>query len=249
MNIDIKELFAKLQKKDKGIEVGGNTLVDLTPASYIEVIALRKHRKQWIYIFLSVVAVSLLAVVLFYAQFLNADMQLSNEQDAQAELDAQIAEYSDVNDVLVARDNAENTLTSAAGTEIDWDQAYDNIQSALPGDTSVSRMAVDVNENPGAMVSAAVQIDLTAGSTMSYSDTLGVISDLEEVNSVTIGGMERSGEDQYRFTMSFTYDESIKTGRYDFSVESEESAEDLESMMEDPSDLENNILNMEENAS
>lgn len=246
LNKDIGELFKKKDKKPQGIEVGGPVLIDLTPESYIEIIATRRHGKRWIYAVVAVLVGSLFAFAMFYAQYLAVNIQLSSEQDLHQQLDAQIAEYSEVNDVMRERENAESSLQAVASNEIDWSKAYRNIQDALPNDTTISRMAVDVNENPGALVSAAVQIDLTSGSTMSYADALGMVSDLEEVSSVTISGMTRSGEGLYTFSMAFTYDESIHTGRFNMAPTMDDIPVSEEGMTDMDMDMFEDDMMMEE---
>lgn len=226
-NLSTKEINLKglLARKEDSFDVGGNILIDLTPASYREVIELRQHKKRWTYIVFAVMILAAIGLGFSYFKFLSADLALKGVENEQEVIDQQVQEFADINDVLVARDNARVTLESAAGSELDWEKVYQNINSELPSDTSIARLAVNVNENAVSNVAAAVQIDLTAGSTMSYADTLEVITDLKEVSSVTIGGLKSSGEG-YTFSMAFTYDPSIKTDRYNYTQQEQQAMEE-----------------------
>lgn len=215
------KVASKFQKKlDKTMPAGSFLAIDLTPESYRKIIALRRQKRTWVYSFLLIFAACVGYSLYLYSDFAKVDAELQQEVALSGEVDAQIAEFSEINNALNARDRGRTFTTEAAASEIRWSSLVQGIQSSLPSGTSITSMNVEVNQNAQGEVAAVVFANLSATTTTGYSDAIGALNGINGVSQVQIGDMTSSG-DGFTFSVAFAYDGSIRTGEYLFDDDEE----------------------------
>lgn len=220
MKLDLENIknFRRRNDQHKSIPLGETIFVDLTPPSHKKLVDLRNLKKQWRYGVFGVaslcVAASLVAVGL------NAQSQgdLAAETIAQTTITQNTAAYAEVNKALELQKVAVDSLNLAAGSEIDWNKLITSIEGSLPNGTRI--FAINVTgggKKPASKsdtdVSAVISLNLSSATTLGYSDSLRSVENMPGVKSVEISGL-KSETAGYVYTVSFTYDTSLLTGRF-----------------------------------
>jgi len=196
------------------MEITRNPRVDLLPSDYLELVALRRMRRFWIYIFAVVVAVAIATSLGFYAISLIEGQKLSSEQANQKLIESQISQYAEADSLLNARKEARNLMEKAGGSEVDWQKFLDRIISNLPEGTELQALDTVVGSGNPDEDGLGIRLVLTSDGSFGYSDTLKSIQSMGVTSAVDISGLATSGDNRYDFTVSFTLDSSVLTGRY-----------------------------------
>lgn len=225
-------LPSKKDKTEAKLPLGENILIDLMPQSHKTVVEIRQARRTWTGVFGAVVIGCLIGSGLALGYNWQTEKQVSKEQIVQEDLDLKIAQYAEVNQALQSETSARDLLNTAAGNEIDWNDLITTIESNLPAGTRIGSLTVVNGGTVEDEVSSAVTMNLTSDTTLGYSDALRAVEGINGVQKVEIGGLSMGGENQYVYTMSFTFDTSILTER--FAIIEEEPVEDSAAL--DPSD-------------
>lgn len=213
-DIDLKQLFSK-KDKDSGIPLTNNFLIDLTPQSHKDVIAIRRSKKTWTYTVSFVLIACIMAAAGFWAMKFQTKTNLDAEISNQEQIDIKISNYAEINQTLESEKESVRLLNQAAGAEIDWEKLIKNIESALPSGTEITSLGVTNGGGSEDDVSSAIIMSLSSKETIGYSDTLKAVQGIGGVNSVEIGGLSASGDNAYTYKMAFTYDKSILTENYE----------------------------------
>lgn len=212
------ERFKRNKDKQESIPLGEAIFVDLTPPSHKKLVEVRNLKKQWRYGLMGVavfcVAASFVAVGLNTA----AEGSLAAEGDAQLVITQNTATYAKVNSALELQKVAVDSLNLAAGSEINWNKLISSIEKNLPSGTQISAISVTSGgEKPKAKgdpnIAAVINLNLSSGTTIGYSDSLKKIEGITGISSVEISGL-KSEKERYNYTLSFTYDTSLLTDRF-----------------------------------
>lgn len=217
MKLDL-ERFRRKDDTQKSIPLGEAIFVDLTPPSHKKLVDLRNLKKKWRYGLIGVVAFCVAASSTAFGLNAQTEMSLTSEMAAQKVITQNTTAYAEVNSALELEKVAVASLNLAAGAEIDWNKLISNIESSLPSGTTISAISVTSGgEKPknknDPNVSAVINLNLSSGATIGYSDSLKKIEAMTGVDSVEISGL-KSESARYLYTLSFTYDTSLLTERY-----------------------------------
>lgn len=217
MKLDL-ERFRRKSDKQESIPLGETIFVDLTPPSHKKLVDLRILKKKWRYGLLGVVTCCVVAS--FVAVGLNTatEAALADERSTQLVITKNTATYAQVNSALELQKSAVDNLNLAAGSEINWTRLISSIESNLPGGTQISAISVTgggvkpkTKDDPD--ISAVINLNLSSGATIGYSDSLKRIESIQGIKSVDISGL-KSETGRYTYTLSFTYDTSLLTERF-----------------------------------
>jgi hypothetical protein len=210
--------FRRKGDQQKSIPLGEAIFVDLTPPSHKKLVDLRILKKQWTYGLFGVVSFCVAAS--FVAVGLNATTQaaLASEQNAQLVITQNTAAYAEVNSALELQKVAVDSLNLAAGSEINWNRLITSVESNLPSGTRISAISVTgggvkPKSKGDPDVAAVINLNLSSGATIGYSDSLRMIENMPGIDSVEISGLKTEGE-RYVYSLSFTYDTSLLTERF-----------------------------------
>lgn len=217
MKLDLGR-FQRKNDKQESIPLGEAIFVDLTPPSHKKLVDLRILKKKWRYGLFGVatfcVAASFVAVGLNTA----TEAALADERSTQLVITKNTATYAQVNSALELQKVAVDSLNLAAGSEINWTKLISSIESNLPSGTQISAISVTgggtkpkAKSDPD--VSAVINLNLSSGATIGYSDSLKRIENIQGISSVDISGL-KSETGRYTYTLSFTYDTSLLTERF-----------------------------------
>jgi hypothetical protein len=217
MNFDLSS-FGKKDDKQKNIPLGEIILVDLMPPSHKAVVNLRHLKKQWMFGLFGVVAFCIAASIAAVGLNATAQGELRTEMNTQGIITQDTATFAEVNRALEQQKISVQSLDLAAGSEIDWIKLISNIENNLPGGTQISAISVTgggvkpkTEKDPD--VAAVINLNLSSGHTIGYTDSLRMIEYMNGVESVEISGLQTSGE-RFTYTLSFTYDTSLLTERF-----------------------------------
>lgn len=204
----------KRTKKENRIPIGETVFIDLTPKSHKNVMQIRSLKRKWIISFLSIFLVCVTSSLVAYFASLITGSALENEMSVQTQIDTQISQYGEINRAIESESRAKVILNNAAGSEIDWSRLVSNIETALPSGTQILSMSVMTGGQDEEENAVAISLNLSSDSTFGYSDSLRSIQYMKAVKDVEIGGLKSTGEGQYRYSMTFAYDNSILTQKY-----------------------------------
>lgn len=203
------------EKKPKQIPVGGNILVDLMPQSHKDIVAIRNTRRRWTTAVVVFFAACLIISLITYSTNVFSGSQLSAERIAQEQVDIKINGYAEINQALNSQAESNALLAKAAGTEIDWSKLVSTIESSLPSGTSILSMSVVTGGGVKDKNSSAISMNLSSESTFGYSDSLKAIQSTPGVTGFEIGGLTSTSDSQYKYSVTFSYDTSILTQRFE----------------------------------
>jgi hypothetical protein len=204
--------------QQKRIPLGEAIFVDLTPPSHKKLVDLRILKKKWSYGLFGVAAFCMAASFAAVGLNATAEAALTAEKNAQVVITQNTAAYAEVNSALELQKVAVDSLNLAAGSEINWNRLISSVESNLPSGTRISAISVTgggvkPKSEGDPDVAAAINLNLSSGATIGYSDSLKKIESMPGVDSVEISGLKTEGE-RYTYTLSFTYDTSLLTERF-----------------------------------
>jgi hypothetical protein len=204
--------------KQKSIPLGETIFVDLTPSSHKKLVDLRNLKKQWRYGVFGVASFCIAASIVAVGLNAQSEGDLTSEKSAQTVITKNTAVYAEVNKALEVQKIAVDSLNTAAGSEIDWNKLISSIEGSLPSGTKISAISVTGGgQKPKSKsdtdVAAVISLNLSSSSTIGYSDSLRSIENMPGIKSVEISGLKSESE-RYTYTLSFTYDTSLLTGRF-----------------------------------
>lgn len=223
MKLDFEALKAKLNSfrtrgdKQKSIPLGETIFVDMTPPSHKKVVELRQLKKQWRYGVFGVAALCTAASMTAFGMSAQSQGLVTSEIAKQQTITQNTSKYAEVNKALEVQKVAVDSLDKAAGTEIDWNKMISSIEGSLPSGTRISAISVTgggtkpTGNDPG--VAAIINLNLSSATTLGYSDALKSIQSTPGIKSVDISGL-KTESDRYTYSLSFSYDTSVLTGRY-----------------------------------
>lgn len=203
--------------KSKGMPIGGRSMVDLTPEIYREAVRARALKKRWVFVNGGVLALCVLLTSSIFASSLPGKLQLDSELQNNAQLQAALGDYQEVNVAVEQMGATQDKLNLAAGGDIDWARLISAMEQTLPSGTEISSIGINSTSNSTER-GAAILISFVANSPLGYADTLKSVQSAEGVSNVQIGGMTSSGEDAYVFSATMNYDTSIRTNRFNSFV-------------------------------
>lgn len=211
-------ILANLTPKEKGMKIGASN-VDLTPQSYITTINNRRQKKNLI-IFNVGLAVVAVVVCLSMAGFgLASKVSLDNAKSQEKLIEGQLAEFADAAEAIEQQKPMLTKLSQASAGEINWYALISAIESTLPPSTTVSSMGINLDTNQNSERSTAILVSLSSTDPIGYADSLNAFEEYPQISNVNIGGLTAGGEGIYNFSMTFDYDTSIRTYRYNEEYE------------------------------
>ena len=217
MKLDLGSIRRK-NDKQKSIPLGEAIFVDLTPPSHKKLVDLRILKKKWSYGLFGVTTFCIAASFVAVGLNTTTEAALTSEKNAQTVITQNTTAYAEVNSALELQKIAVDSLNLAAGSEINWNRMISSIEGSLPNGTKISAISVTgggtkPKSKGDPDVAAAINLNLSSGTTIGYSDSLKMIEGMSGVKSVEISGLKTEGE-RYTYTLSFTYDTSLLTERF-----------------------------------
>lgn len=217
MKLDLGRIRRKGDEQ-KSIPLGEAIFVDLTPPSHKKLVELRHLKKKWTYGIFGVISFCIAASFVAVGLNATAEAALASELDAQVVITKNTAAYAEVNSALELQKIAVDSLNLAAGSEINWSRLISSVEGSLPSGTQINAISVtgggvkpkSANDLD---VAAVINLNLSSGSTIGYSDSLKMIEGMSGVKGVEISGLKTEGA-RYTYTLSFTYDTSLLTERF-----------------------------------
>lgn len=211
-------LFANLRPKEKGMRIGESN-VDLTPQSYITTIKNRRQKKNLIIFNIGLAAVAVIVCLSMVGFGLASKVSLDNAKTQEKLLASQLEEFAEESQAIEQQKPMLSKLSQASAGEINWNALIRSIESALPSSTKVVSMGINLDTNPASERSTAILVALSSTDPIGYADSLNAFEEYPQVSNVNIGGLTAGGEGIYNFSMTFDYDTSIRTYRYNEEYE------------------------------
>lgn len=220
MKLDLESIknLRRRNDKQKSIPLGETIFIDLTPPSHKKLVDLRHLKKKWRYGLFCVAAFCIASSIVAVGMNAQSEADLASETSSQRTITQNTAAYAEVNQALELQKIAVESLKLAAGSEIDWNKLITSIEGSLPSGTKISAISVTGGGKKPASssdpdVSAVISLNLSSSTTLGYSDSLRSIENMPGIKSVEISGLKSENE-RYTYTLSFTYDTSLLTGRF-----------------------------------
>lgn len=218
--IDLKKI--ELSRKVPRLPLPTSVKINLTPMSHLNVIKERKAKSTIIKSFIGIFVACVVASGTVIGLNANTNSKLSVARDNNEAVQAEIAKYADVSQVLDSQEEAKRLLGKAASNEVNWQKLIDTVLESLPSGTTATAISVQSGGKSTDKVSTAINIELVSNSPMGYSDTLNAVNDINGVSLVNIGGLTSAGDNLYSYSMSFALDSSYLTKKY-YSVKPKEA--------------------------
>ena len=205
-------LFAGLKPKEKGMKSGG--LIDLTPQTYITTIQERRLKKNLLVSTIGLAVVAAIVCGSFAGFGLAGKVSLKSAQSQQAILDSQMSEFADQVQALDQQKPIRSKLSQASAGEVNWRALIAAVENTLPTSTKVLSMGINVDTTVKSERSAAILVSLSSTDPIGYADSLNAFESYPNVSNVEVGGLTAGGEGVYNFSMTFDYNTSVRTNRY-----------------------------------
>lgn len=208
--------------KKLGIDTQGYPKADLMPSSERKRQEKTWATRRWVFIF---VLVAIGCVAAFFGSMAWSMMNEANYESDRTEEEIvlnQIDEYSDISAALNERDRLSSLRMDASGSSIDWERLIREIQSGLPGGSSISSFSVvngtGQSEEGGSSDGTVASISalIVSGEPLDYAD---IVHLTPSTTSVELGNFTRNpvgdgGNVTYTYNVAFGFGEDLLSNAY-----------------------------------
>ncbi len=206
----------------KSLTVGGTPTVNLLPPGEVERRSLRTLKFRW----LSVSLAALLVVAVESAIGVSWTARAISDQDAaagnSAQLQSQLAQYSEIIGIQAARRSLESFGAQAGSNDQDWAPLIAEIRAVLPAGVSLVGFRLIPGAAPTKGSDSATQVGLTGSLTFSASTTaaqpetiarLRTVKTFLDVDAGALSADDPSGG--FTFVATFSADQTRYTGQFE----------------------------------
>lgn len=227
--------MSRHQATSNGLGDWGEPHVDLMPAVEVERRSQQALMRNWVrVIFLAVVLIAfiILGTVAYHG---TATQQLRAEQDRSTALIGEIAQLSDVNQMLAATTDLRSFRTEAMSNDIDFEAVFSDIVSELPSGGILTQAVVVSGgvavEDPASDIGLAAELTIQSNSALDIAEFTRALNTLEwvvsaEALSVTSQNSAAGGP-PFQYVVRFDTDQTIYTNDFE-RYERPETVDDAE---------------------
>lgn len=209
-------MSVSLKTREPAIVYGAPPRVDLLPPAEKERRALSRLQRRWVVAVLAVLGVAVLVVLAAVAVRVQAAMAVGDAEDQRADLQRELAAYSEVSGLIAERDNLVNKRAQSMVADMSWSKPYQLLTPALPRGAQLTGFA---GSTGGEATGVAGQLGLKAVATvvsrkpMDQAIVLDGFAAVDNVVDVDMLGLDQA-EGVYTYRIYVAFDQGIYNKRF-----------------------------------
>lgn len=209
------------QITDRGLQAGGVPRVNLLPPAELERRSRRELVMRWIgAAFVALVLVCSVSAVAF-GWAAQASGYLIQQQQAGADLNSQLEQYSDVAHLSSDAAKLKQMRAIAGANDLDWTSLASEIKAVLPSQVTLTGFrlapgaAPKANGDPKTQVGLQGTLTFSSNRTAAQAETINKLRTLPGLLSVDAGALSVADKGGYTFEATVSFDQTRYTGRFD----------------------------------
>jgi hypothetical protein len=220
----------RFSRSPKPATVGAAPVIDLMPAGEVDRRARVALMERWGWATVAALAATaLVSGGAFYLQ-LAAEQRLAAETSTTQSLLGDLEELSAVSSAIASRAELETFGSQSMASDIDWDRFLSDVDATIPSGMTLAGFdlfpgGVPQGDDPAVETGLTGQITYATKGPVDFAPTIRALRDTEGVilaDGRELQTIDADGFLVYNYIASFTIDQSIYTGAYDYAKEGEE---------------------------
>lgn len=209
-------MSVSLKSRPAAVVYGAPPRANLLPPAEAERRCVAHLRRRWIVAVVAVLVVMALVFFAAVAERVQANMGLRSAEDQKADLERQLAAYSDVSALVTERDALIANRAQALVDDMSWSRPYNLLTPALPAGARLSGFSATTG---GPLTAKEGELGLKGRATVESSKPIdqAIILDrfaqVEHVVDVDMLGLQQA-EGVYTYSIHVAFDQGLYNPRF-----------------------------------
>ncbi|MGN0065582.1 MAG: hypothetical protein ACI379_15190 [Nocardioides sp.] len=216
-----------LTSREPAIVYGAPPRVDLLPPAEKDRRSLAQLKRRWVLAVLAVLGAAALVVLAALALRFQASLSVGAAEDHRAELQSDLAQYSDVSGLVSERDALVGKRAQAMAADMSWTKPYRLLAPALPNGARLTGFSAasggEASADPADLGLKAV-VTVSSGRAIDQAIVLDAFAQVEHVADVDMLGLEQA-EGVYTYRIYVAFDQGIYNKRFQTGAATQEDGQ------------------------